>query len=167
MPKLPHFEPTPIPSIEAGVQTPTLDLSRRTLLYVEDNPANLALVEQLVARCPHLRMISAVDGHLGIQMARAYLPDVILMDINLPGISGFGALKILQSDPLTSHIPVLALSANAMQRDIENGEQAGFYRYMTKPIKVDEFMSALNQALEQVASSASKAPPNRTNDKTH
>jgi CheY-like chemotaxis protein len=167
MPKLPHFEQTITPAIEVGTQTPAPDLSRRTLLYVEDNPANLALVEQLVARCPHLRLISAIDGHLGIQMARAYHPDVILMDINLPGISGFGALKILQSDSLTSHIPVLALSANAMQRDIENGEQAGFYRYLTKPIKVDEFMNALNQALEHAANSASKVLPIRNSDKAH
>jgi PAS domain S-box-containing protein len=120
---------------------------QRVLLYVEDNPANLVLVERLVARCPNLRLISAVDGHMGITMTRAYLPDVILMDINLPGISGYGALKVLQSDPLTAHIPVMALSANAMQRDIENGMQAGFYRYLTKPIRVDEFMSALQQAL--------------------
>jgi CheY-like chemotaxis protein len=73
-------------------------------------------------------------------MARASMPDVILMDINLPGISGIQALKILAEDPVTAHIPVVALSANAMPRDIEKGLQAGFFRYLTKPIKVDEFM---------------------------
>jgi PAS domain S-box-containing protein len=132
------------------------DMGKRTLLYVEDNPANFALVEQLVARCPNLRLISAVDGHTGIKMARAYLPDVILMDINLPGISGFGALKVLQNDETTQHIPVMALSANAMQRDIETGLQAGFYRYLTKPIRVDEFMNALQQALDYASESASQ-----------
>ena len=93
-------------------------------------------------------MLSARDGNLGIALARTHLPDVILMDINLPGISGIQALKILREDPATAHIPVLAISANAMPRDIEKGLEAGFFRYLTKPIKVNEFMQALNMALE-------------------
>ena len=120
----------------------------RTLLYVEDNPANLMLVEQIIEGHPHIRMLSASDGNLGIALARAQLPDVILMDINLPGISGFKALKILREDPATTHIPVLAISANAMPRDIEKGLEAGFFRYLTKPIKVNEFMNALDDALK-------------------
>jgi len=123
----------------------------RTLLYVEDNPANLKLIEQLIARHPHMRMLSALDGNLGIELARAHRPDVILMDINLPGISGIEALRILREDPATAHIPVVALSANAMPRDIEKGLKAGFFRYLTKPIKVTEFMDALNVALEFAA----------------
>lgn len=119
----------------------------RTLLYVEDNPANLMLVEQIIEDHPDVRMLSARDGHLGIALARAHLPDVILMDINLPGISGFQALKILREDPVTAHIPVVALSANAMPRDIEKGLEAGFFRYLTKPIKVNELMNALDDAL--------------------
>ena len=120
----------------------------RTLLYVEDNPANLKLVEQLIARRPDMRLMSARDGNLGIQLARANQPDVILMDINLPGISGIEALKSLREDPSTAHIPVVALSANAMPRDIEKGLQAGFFRYLTKPIRVQEFMDTLDVALE-------------------
>ena len=119
----------------------------RTLLYVEDNPANLKLVEQLIARRPTIRLLTAVDGNMGIQLARANQPDVILMDINLPGISGIEALKILRDDPLTTHIPIVALSANAMPRDIEKGLAAGFFSYLTKPIKVKEFMGALDAAL--------------------
>ena len=122
-----------------------------TLLYVEDNPANLALVEQLIARRGDVKLLTAIDGHLGVELARTYQPDAILMDINLPGISGYGALKILQEDPLTSHIPVLALSANAVPRDIEKGLEAGFFRYLTKPIRVREFMDALDVALEHAA----------------
>jgi PAS domain S-box-containing protein len=125
--------------------------SQRTLLYVEDNPANLTLVEQLIARRSDLKLLTAIDGHLGIQLARAYQPDVILMDINLPGISGFGALEILRKDPATAHIPVMALSANAVPRDIEKGLEAGFFRYLTKPIKVREFMDALDVALQYAA----------------
>jgi signal transduction histidine kinase/ActR/RegA family two-component response regulator len=121
---------------------------RRTLLYVEDNPANMELVEELVARFPDMRLVTAVNGTRGVELARATQPEVILMDINLPGISGVKALKILRADPATAHIPVIALSANAMPRDIEKGLEAGFFRYLTKPIKINEFMDTLNAALE-------------------
>ncbi|MBK7660753.1 MAG: response regulator [Betaproteobacteria bacterium] len=119
----------------------------RTLLYVEDNPANLELVEQLVARRPDLRMLSAADGSLGIEYARAYQPEVILMDINLPGISGIEAMKVLRAEPSTAHIPIIALSANAVPHDIQKALEAGFFDYLTKPIKVSRFMDALDAAL--------------------
>jgi CheY-like chemotaxis protein len=122
-----------------------------TLLYVEDNPANLALVEQLIARRGDVKLLTAIDAHLGIELARTYLPDVILMDINLPGMSGYGALRHLRDDPVTAHIPVLALSANAVPRDIEKGLEAGFFRYLTKPIQVREFMDALDLALRHAS----------------
>ncbi|HET6264729.1 MAG TPA: ATP-binding protein [Usitatibacter sp.] len=118
-----------------------------TLLYVEDNPANLMLVEDLIARRADLRLLSAADGNRGVEIAHATLPDVILMDINLPGISGIQALKLLRADPATAHIPVVALSANAIPRDIAKGLEAGFFRYLTKPIKIDEFLEALDLAL--------------------
>ena len=120
----------------------------RTVLYVEDNPANLELVELLVARRPDVRLLSAADGELGIEFARVYRPDVILMDINLPGISGTDAMQILRLDVLTAHIPIIALSANAMPRDIERALHDGFFNYVTKPIKVDQFMDALDEALK-------------------
>lgn len=118
-----------------------------TLLYVEDNKANMALVEQLVARRPDLRLLGAEDAMRGIALARAHQPDLILMDINLPGINGMQALAILREDACTRHIPVLALSANAMPRDIDKGMAAGFFRYLTKPIRVPEFMAALDEGL--------------------
>ena len=120
----------------------------RTLLYVEDNPANLMLIEDLIARRPDIRLLSARDGHRGIEIARASRPDVILMDINLPGISGIEALRMLADDPITAHIPVIALSANAIPRDIEKGLEAGFFRYLTKPIKINEFMETLDVAMK-------------------
>ena len=129
----------------------------RTLLYVEDNPANLDLVEQLVARRSDLRLLSAANGSLGIEFARAYRPEVILMDINLPGISGTEAMRILRADPATAHIPIIALSANAVPRDIEKGLEAGFFNYLTKPIKVNQFMDALDVAL-QFAHTAASTP---------
>jgi signal transduction histidine kinase len=124
------------------------EIHLHTLLYVEENPANLKLVKQIIERHPEISLLTAVNGTLGIDLARSAQPDVILMDINLPGISGFEALKFLSDDPTTAHIPVIAVSANAMQLDIEKGIKAGFFRYITKPIKVDEFMEALHIALE-------------------
>ena len=120
---------------------------QRTLLYVEDNPANLSLVEHIIEGRPDIRLLSAMNGNVGIELAGAHVPDVILMDINLPGISGFDVLRILRSDPLTKHIPIIALSANVMLHDIANAMEAGFFRYLTKPIELNEFMSAIDEAL--------------------
>ena len=122
--------------------------TRRTLLYIEDNPANLMLVEDLIARRPDLHLLNAPDGIRGVELALQHLPDVILMDINLPGINGIQALKILAGDATTAHIPVVALSANAMPKDIQRGLDAGFFRYLTKPIKVNEFMDTLDLTLK-------------------
>ena len=118
-----------------------------TLLYVEDNQANMKLVEQIIARRPDLQLLTAVNGLLGVEAARKAQPAVILMDINLPGISGIRAMEILREDPTTAHIPVVALSANANPRDIEICLAKGFFRYLTKPIKIKEFTDTLNAAL--------------------
>jgi PAS domain S-box-containing protein len=135
--------------VSAAAQAPVqTDAPLRTLLYVEDNPANLMLVEDLIARRPDVRLLCARDGNRGVEIARDSRPDVILMDINLPGISGIKALRILAEDPTTAHIPVVALSANAIPHDIEKGLEAGFFRYLTKPIKVNEFMNTLDEALK-------------------
>ena len=142
--------------LDVGAEVPLAPLqeriqhaaSLRTLLYVEDNQANMQLVEQLIERRPDMRLLRAGNGTSGVALARIHLPDVILMDINLPGISGINALKILREDPSTANIPVLAISANAMPRDIKKGVDAGFVRYLTKPIKVNEFMEALDMALK-------------------
>ena len=119
-----------------------------TLLYVEDNPANMMLIKDLISRRADIRLLTAREAVHGIEIAHASLPDVILMDINLPGISGIDALKILAEDPATAHIPIVALSANAIPRDIEDGMKAGFFRYLTKPIKVNEFMDTLDMTLK-------------------
>jgi PAS domain S-box-containing protein len=153
------------PHPAAGAAEPTAvaraqvhaDAQSRTLLYVEDNPANLLLVEDLIARRPDMRLLSARDGNRGVEIAHASRPDVILMDINLPGISGIQALRILAEDAATAHIPVIALSANAMPRDIEKGLEAGFFRYLTKPIKVNEFMDTLDVALKVAKAQSDRA----------
>ena len=131
----------------AALQLPKSIGNTHTILYIEDNPANLMLVEDIIESRTDLKLLSARDGYTGIEIARNTLPDLILMDINLPGINGTEALKILAKDPLTSHIPVIALSANAIPRDIEKGLAAGFFKYLTKPIKIHEFIDTLDQAL--------------------
>jgi signal transduction histidine kinase/CheY-like chemotaxis protein len=135
-----------------GAAAPGADAPARTLLYVEDNPANLKLVEEIVRFRPDLRLLSAHDGHIGIEMARAHLPDLILMDLNLPCVSGTDAMKTLRGDPRTAHIPVIALTANAMPREVERGLASGFFRYLTKPINIDEFTDAVNATLDWVDS---------------
>ena len=127
------------------------DAPLRTVLCVEDNPTNLMLVARLLARRTDIRLLSAKDGRSGIDLARSAKPDVILMDINLPGISGITALHMLAGDASTAHIPVVALSANAMPRDVEKGLAAGFFRYLTKPIKLGEFLHALDLALDHAS----------------
>jgi len=144
--------PTATPELATASSAPL-----RTVLYVEDNPANLMLITKLLARRPEICMLSARDGRSGVELAQANQPDVILMDINLPGISGFTALTILAVDPATAHIPVIAISANAMPSDVKKGLNAGFFRYLTKPIKVDEFMETLDLALEVASSRSQRA----------
>jgi len=152
-----HLAGEPAQTRPAALAPATGAAALHTLLCVEDNPANLILVERLIARRPDIQLLSAHDGRLGVEMAHAHRPDIILMDINLPGISGFTALRILSEDPATAHIPVIALSANAMPRDIEMGLEAGFFRYLTKPIKVIEFMDTLDLALKHVSDHAPAA----------
>ena len=114
------------------------------------------LVESLIARRPDIHLLSAKDGIAGIKLATTHQPDVILMDINLPGISGIEALTILRKDQATVHIPVIALSANAMPRDIEKGLQAGFFQYLTKPIKLNKLMDALESAMAFAAAGSGR-----------
>ena len=134
-------------------ETPTPDIRAvlpaagtvHTLLYVEDNPANLSLMEKIIARLPHYRLITAHNGEIGLELAQAHHPDVILMDINLPGLNGFQALEKLKENPSTRDIPVLALSANAMAADIQKGLEAGFFDYLTKPLKIPYLESVLEK----------------------
>ncbi|MCE3602451.1 response regulator [Massilia sp. P8910] len=118
-----------------------------TLLYIEDNPGNLRLVEEIVLPRADLRLLSAPDGHTGIALARQHLPHVILVDINLPGIDGYEIRRLLRADPRTARIPVIAVSASAMPSDVARGKEAGFYCYLTKPIDIDIFSDAIDRAL--------------------
>lgn len=123
---------------------------RKRILYVEDNPANVAFMKDLLGVFESIHLVTAPTAEMGVEIAREDPPAVIIMDINLPGMSGLDALRVLQSLPMTAKIPVIALTAAASVRDRQRGEQAGFYRYLTKPVRVDELESALEGLLERL-----------------
>ncbi len=117
------------------------------VLYIEDNADNLSLMETIFDEQDHLQLINAPTAEVGLPLAQLEKPDVILMDINLPGIDGYQALKLLQTDFKTKDIPVIAVSAAAMPHDIKKGLDAGFKAYLTKPIQISEAISLLSKSL--------------------
>jgi PAS domain S-box-containing protein len=132
--------------------TPRLEgRAGRLVLYVEDNPTNIAFMRDLLGDFDGIEFAAAPTAEMGIQLVRSRRPDVVLMDINLPGMSGFDALRVLRSDPETRDVPVIALTAAASERDRQRGIQAGFYRYLTKPVKVDELITTLEGLLAREA----------------
>ncbi len=121
--------------------------SRHTIVYVEDNPSNIAFMRALVEDLPSVELLTAPTAEIGIELIRAHRPAVVIMDINLPGISGFEAVRRLRESPETRDIPVIGLSAAASQNDATRAKEAGFYRYLTKPVKVEELTRALEELL--------------------
>ena len=120
---------------------------RYTLLYVEDNPSNMRLVESLLKTRPDIKLITAHTGRLGLEMAFAHHPDLILLDIHLPEMNGFQVLEALLDNESTRKIPVIAVSANAMAHDVEAGRKSGFFEYLVKPLNVPLFFKHLQQVL--------------------
>jgi PAS domain S-box-containing protein len=120
------------------------------VLYIEDNPANLDLMEMVISRVDGLMMFSAHTAELGLDLARIEEPDLIIMDINLPGMNGFRALQELKKFSATRDTPVIALSANATKKDIEKGQQAGFKEYLTKPVNIEEVTHAIRESIKKI-----------------
>ncbi|MFA6162403.1 MAG: response regulator [Methylobacter sp.] len=121
---------------------------RHTVLYIEDNPANLRLVSQILDKHPQLQLITAHTAEFGLELASAHRPDLILLDINLPGMDGYQVLSVLRSQDWAKMTPVIAISANAMPRDIERSKEGGFVDYITKPIDVTRFLAVVNALFE-------------------
>ncbi|MDA0654950.1 MAG: response regulator, partial [Proteobacteria bacterium] len=119
----------------------------KTVLYIEDNPANLSLMEMIISRTDGIDLISAFNAEIGIDMARAQKPDLILLDINLPGMNGFEALKVLKEMEESAETPVIAVSAAAAKKDIDAAIKAGFNAYLTKPINVQNLLDTLKSNL--------------------
>jgi PAS domain S-box-containing protein len=132
-----------------GVQFAHANSSRAAVLYIEDNLMNLRLMQQIFAGKKEWELRSAIDAESGLDLARNSPPDLILMDINLPGMNGFKALAMLKEDPATASIPVIAVSANAMKGDYERGTSAGFADYVTKPLDILRLMEVLGQYLKK------------------
>lgn len=130
-----------------------------SVLYIEDNAANVALVEHLITRRGDLKFLSAATGTRGVEMACEHLPAAILVDIDLPDIDGFHVLRYLRALPATAHIPVMALSAQAYFHQIEQGIAAGFCQYLTKPFKIAELMEALDMCLTIAAEAITRSSP--------
>jgi len=140
----PAGEPAPQPRPASGA-------ARRSLLYVEDHPASLGMVEQLVARRTDMLLLRAANVRLGIELARTARPEVILLNIDLPGTGALQFMKLLRADPATQNTPLLALGADAAPGAIKNALEAGFFHYLTKPLEPERFTQALDDALEFAA----------------
>ncbi len=145
--------PRSYPKIQEKLQGFSLETSSdeghtHSLLYIEDNPANLKLVEEILHERPSIKFLSAALPHLGLELARAHRPSLILLDINLPEMDGFKVLKHLQNYEETHNIPVIALSANAMLKDIQRGLDKGFQAYLTKPIDMLRLLSVIDEYLK-------------------
>lgn len=144
-----HSNVPPAAADSGDIQQPARSHARRpAVLYIEDSEMNLRLMQQIFASKKEWELRSALTGESGVEMARAYPPELILLDINLPGINGYEVLKLLQSAPETAGVPVIALTANAMKGERELGLAAGFVDYLTKPLDVPRLVVMLGKMLD-------------------
>jgi CheY-like chemotaxis protein len=118
-----------------------------TILYIEDNLANLSLVETILLSRPRWRIVPALQGQLGVEFAREHAPDLVLLDLHLPDIPGVEVLRRLRADERTAHIPVVVISADATRDALERLRTAGSDAYLTKPLDIDEFMETIQRFL--------------------
>jgi PAS domain S-box-containing protein len=130
-----------------GAAPMRLEAAQHVVLYIEDNPSNIKLIAQILGRRPHIHLLTAHTPELGIELAQSRRPELILLDINMPGMDGYQVLEVLKADARLQAIPVVAITANAMPRDIERGRAAGFADYLTKPIDVAGFFGMLDRCL--------------------
>ena len=120
---------------------------QQTIVYIEDNPANLEFVVQMLSYRQHIELFTATTPEQGIELIKTHQPDLVLLDIHLPRINGFEVLNILKKLPGISDIPVIAITARAMQHNIEEGRDASFTDYLTKPLNVAHFLKTIDQYL--------------------
>jgi CheY-like chemotaxis protein len=117
------------------------------ILCIEDNPANLRLIERILSRRRDIRLLTASAPGLGLELAQTQRPALILLDINLPDMDGYEVMQCLRENPVTRDIPVVAVSANAMPKDLARGKAAGFADYLTKPLEVAQLLAVLDKVL--------------------
>ena len=145
-----HQGDVPGAAIDSGAMPLDTTSRKATVLYVEDNPANQRLMEFILAELPELRLVCLHSAELALAYVKDELPDLVLMDLNLPGMDGFAALQAIRRDPRASSIPVVAVTANAMEDTERRGLRAGFAGFLTKPVRVDEVLSTVRSALSIV-----------------
>jgi len=145
--------PCPV-AADVKVELPQIGPRKFEVLCIEDNPANLRLIERILAQCPDICLLGANRPGLGLEMALKHRPGLILLDINLPDMDGYAVMNRLRENPATRAIPVVAVSANAMPKDIARGAAAGFKNYLTKPLDVNELLRVVAEIIEQAASDA-------------
>jgi len=146
-PAEPQFAPAPIPMPD-GAADPDRP---RLVLYVEDHPVNADLMRMVFRKMPNFELIIAEDAETGVEIARRMRPGLILMDVQLPGMSGVEALQVLQGMEETRDIPTVALSASAMKSDVEDALRKGFAGYMTKPVDLAELLALIRRVFEESA----------------
>jgi CheY-like chemotaxis protein len=139
--------PTAIDGTSTAQETPP-STTRTTVLYVEDNAANMMLMEEVVSRIEGVTLLTATTAEIGLSLARNHQPDLIILDINLPGMDGYEALSIIQNETKLLNTPVVALSADAMPQQVERGKKAGFQDYLTKPINIREVRNLIQSYAE-------------------
>jgi CheY-like chemotaxis protein len=127
------------------------DAPSSTLLYIEDNIGNVRLIERLLLHRPNVRLLSSLQGSLGVELAQQHRPDLILLDVHLPDLQGIDVLERLQRDERTSSIPVIMLSADASQEQIKRFNEAGAKDYLTKPLDLEHFLTLLDGYLQELA----------------
>jgi CheY-like chemotaxis protein/anti-sigma regulatory factor (Ser/Thr protein kinase) len=150
----PVLAPSPAPMADASMPAAPAPGATRTVLYIEDNPVNVLLMEAMLAHVTGLRVITAPLPALGLQMARDERPELILLDIQLPGMDGYEVLRRLRAEPTSRTVPVIAVSANAMPSDVERGMAAGFADYLTKPIDMSRLIASVEAVLVATRSTA-------------
>ncbi len=146
----PAMEPAPVVRPDSALLAKGTG-ARALLVYIEDNPSNIAFMMDLLADFDGVELVTAPTAEIGVEIVRARKPQAVIMDINLPGMSGFEATRLLRTWPETKAIPIIALSAAAMVRDGGRVREAGFHRYLTKPVQVDELTRVLEELLRPVA----------------
>lgn len=120
----------------------------KRILYIDDEPSLRQLVQFMLEQKDNIELLEAETGKMGLQIALEQLPDIILLDVSLPDISGYDVLKKLQDNEPTTNIPVIAVSGNSLPEDVAKGLKAGFHGYLTKPIMVKEFYSLIEDTLD-------------------
>ncbi|MDN8068989.1 MULTISPECIES: ATP-binding response regulator [Burkholderia cepacia complex] len=145
-------QPAPLSLLanDSGVAPVTARQGEHYILYIDDNPVNLKLVTQILDKLRHIRLVTMYAPEMGIEFALSHQPDLILLDINLPDMDGYQVLEVFKSHLQLRHVPVIAVSANAMPRDIERGMAAGFADYLTKPLDIGRFLASIDAHLPGV-----------------